>query len=124
MRKNSHPSSTIFSAGFLVEENGSELPVKQNHYTVNFQSIFIRLRRKKPYWPRRRATRGAAEAGTNNHPKPPTDEFPHRKKPSTLVFLRGSAAMRGDSWPIVIYVAEGSAVRDVCRPGGWGWGWG
>lgn len=28
--------------------------------------------------------------------------------------------MRGDSWPIVIYVAAGLAVRDVCR--GWGVG--
>lgn len=50
MRKNSHPSSAIFSAGFLVEESGSELPVKQNHYTVNFQSIFIQPLCKKPYW--------------------------------------------------------------------------
>lgn len=41
MRKNSHPSAAVFPAGFSIEESGSELPVKQNHYAVNPQSVFI-----------------------------------------------------------------------------------
>lgn len=39
--RNSCPSAAVFSAGFSTEKSASELPVKQNHYTVNPRSIFI-----------------------------------------------------------------------------------
>ena len=48
----SRPSAAVFPAGvffFPAEESGGELPVKQNHYTVNPQSIFIWPRCKKLY---------------------------------------------------------------------------
>lgn len=32
---------TAIPVGFSILESGSELPVKQNHYAVNPQSVFI-----------------------------------------------------------------------------------
>lgn len=48
----------------------------------------------------------ASSEGNASHPPP---------LPPSLVDLQLGAAMRGDLWPIVIYVVEGLGVQDVGR---------